>query len=1476
MIIDTLLKNIDEHCHHMAVVSQSESLTYHQLGSNAVTMSKHLLDAGINKGKVVAIFSDRSAVTITAMVAVMLAGAAYTIVEEENLEENCRRLCAIDPDLVLCRETHVSNLTQAGLQVISYDYAQRLTRDFSTEHRTLKHQPSGDDIAYLLYTSGSTGKPKGVEITHSNITHYTQAIQSTLQVGKPLNYAHLSTLAADLGNTSLFLCLATGGCLHLLAGDVRKDPRKVIRYFFQHNINFVKITPSHWQAIFCGAHTSKISLPKLDYLIFGGEALPKSLANEVLSKGLTNNLFNHYGPTETTVGVTAFHIKNANTLATIEGDTVPIGRPFGNTQLFVKDDSGDFVKDNAEGELYITGPSVAHGYRNRLEATQSSFIDIAALAHTPLRAYKTGDRVSIDRNGILYFKGRIDRQVKVNGYRVELEHIEGMIKTIDNVKDAVVIYPEILGKHTLIAAVVSERYGESIQNIKHQAAGLMPNYMIPTRFIYMLDFPRNANGKTNIKDITSQLIEDITKAKNESLESLSETEGAQYTGEELDLFHSVHSIFSQYLKLKSVPAHASFNDLGGDSLLSIQLIADLQYKNLDISANEFMQKPTIDGVIKAIISNRKKDVTQNHESYCEAKTPTITTNFSPAQDHFFKQRLTTPNHYNQSVFFRIEGKINPEHLQRAFYQACQDHELLRTRFKTSGPNEYVKPVAERMPSLADSLFSISDISRLDSDSQRQHINTTANTVQQAINIEDGKVVMGHLYLNDNNVVDSADSHCHYLLLVAHHLCVDVISWRIIINEMSRLYGQLQSDMPIQTQVAKQRFWNWVDHLDHEFSDFSPEELAQSTRKNVTEGETKSYWFGYTELQTQALTSAAQERNIPLHLLILGTLAHQLNNNDIHCPDTDKLSSVLIDVESHGRVSLADDIDVSRVVGWHTSTFPLTIDINKYDIETTCQNTRVAFDKIDHLGVGFGVHEKSNRLATPSPLVCYNFLGDTDFNHDNRLPLRPCPLPTGQTRGQDNIRSHNIKVSARISRNQLIVDVSYPASQNSRLAKSLRQSLNDLAITNEPYMAAVCEAGSKTGMIHYVPNDLLGKTQSTTERDYKNILLTGVTGYIGIYALHELLIKTKTHIHCLIRPTLERSAQQRLEDSLHEYFPALDWAQYQARMTVISGDLSQHQWNITDQNYQTLCRCIDAVYHFAADTRLLGSEEELTQANITPLKQLLEFCQQSQLKDMHYMSTLAVSGVNSETELKVFHEDTLDIGQEFQNSYEKTKFECERLINQFTINGHSGFIYRTGNVSGNSVTAQFQRNASDNRLIQFLNSCIKLGRLPRNHGEPITLSPVDTVAAGVISLSTDRTLKPGTYHIDSNHVISMSKLFEALEHKGISFSRTNADDFKSLFQKANDNLDPDIIRGRFWSSRKPRNIIYNHQRTDNHLKRHGIVFSPIDQVWILSFLGQLIEKDALKKPNAEIFHIERLQRRRIFDIPKESPFPKEAS
>lgn len=1448
----TIFSNLLQHSEKTAVVANGVDLTYAQLSDKAVTMSQNLVKLGVMRGDVIALYSDRSVNTVIGMLAIMMAGASYTVIEITEKKIECvNHTKEVSPDYVLT-ETLDSELFVDHFNIFTYQQLLEVT-DEKIELPDLHT----NDIAYVLYTSGSTGKPKGVKISYGNIQHYTTSIAAVTDITSSLNYGHLSTLAADLGNTSLFLSLHTGGCLHLIDQYTRKDPKKLIDYFRQSNIDFVKITPSHWSAIFQSYSGNINEFPRLTHLVFGGEPLLKTVVEKALAANVANHIFNHYGPTEATVGVSALKIHDANHIKNIITDVIPIGAPLGQTYFAVDTGNNCFKSKSAKGELFIGGPSVSMGYRGLPEENEKRFVNIKAENGQIIRCYRSGDYVELDEYGVASFIGRIDRQVKISGYRVELESIENIMRENLPIEGASVAYFEYKNKKWLVAAITSPT--QEIDNVKENLQNVLPSHMVPQRTYRLDSFPRNENGKTNVKAIKKILEE---KLKHE-LEGENATDSKaiinlHYQGLALKIYHGIRPIFHKYVSKSNCGINDNFFDLGGNSLDSVQLVADLQYKGYEISAYSFNDTPTIDGIISTVVKNRTLQVS------AENKVERVNTNvFAAAQDFFFKENLKTPNVYNQSILFKIEESVDYQYLTTAVTLLCDQHELLRTSFVKSVNDEVIaQPIKTDITSiLTRELLPVDcDIAGI--------VKTQSDLIQRSISLESGDVFKVHLF--DSKEGDS------YLLLVAHHISVDIISWRIVTSELTQIYCDLKDGVDITSSPVRNNFWDWVDHLKAQIPKIKSDTNASaslpieksciSNQIEHTEGSSETFWFAYTPEQSIELESVSAAKNIPLHTLFLGALAHEYGK-------LDNQNKVSIDVESHGRVSFDPNIDISRVVGWHTSTFSLDIEVDEFVFDKTLLNTKNKFDDVADLGVAesWTVHQHDDVKALYKSPICFNFLGDTDFPHDDRIKMVPSTLDVGKCRGADNDRFHNIKVSIQKMHGQYVIDMSYPNNCEkaqklhiSNLVHNYRASINSLFLGQTNILEPLIDKGTSTGSIHYCPKELIQGNSTDISRSYKTILLTGATGFIGVHCLKELLQTTSAELVCFVRANQGKAAEQRLYENWCWYFSKEAWQEYRNRIVILDSDLTKHNFGLVEEQYEGLKNVVDVIYHLAADTRLIGSTQDFYNTNISPLMRLLSFSKLGRIKDLHYMSTLAICGVNKD-EVK-FRESSLNIGQEFQNGYEKTKYQAEEIINQHVLDGYPAFIYRTGNVSGNSVSGKFQRNSTANRLIQFLNASTKLGVLPLNIDEQVNLSPVDIVTFFVVKLSLDHNQKPGVFHVDTPHYLSMRDLYLSLEKNGFQFNHSPRKNFSELFQGFDGTADADLALGKFWSSRTPRNVVYDHSKTLRKLEKLDCKFEVPTALWIDKFVQHLIATNAVNKSNPDLLHLGQFTRNRIFTYP----------
>ncbi|MFG3055754.1 amino acid adenylation domain-containing protein [Kitasatospora sp. NPDC048239] len=1410
------------HPNRTAVTAGRELLTYAQLDDRVCRLIRRLRHRGIGRGHLVGVYLDRTPDAVAALLAVLGAGAAYTVVDPaEPASKNTGGLAA-GPDLVLSSPRYQEDLRRRGLEVLDVSGVFDAV-DVRPPHEDGADQPgpTEDDIAYVLFTSGSTGVPKGVMVTHGNIRHYTESLLARLDVTEPLHYAHVTTLAADLGNTSVFLALWTGGTLHLVDEATRRDPAGLLRYLQTERIDVLKTTPSHWTVLFQAYGLDEHSRPALRHLLLGGELLALPLARRILASGVTRTLVNHYGPTEATVGV-ATHLLTGEADLDALGDaaSVPIGSPLGATGLYVRTPDGAFHQRDATGELYIAGPSVALGYRANPQATAAAFTDeLEAAAPGADRAYRTGDRVRADARGVLEFLGRGDRQVKVGGYRVELGHVEAGLRRLPAVADALALL--LPGERTRLVAAVAARAdaadGRSA-DLRAQLRELLPSYMIPYRIEVFEAFPRTGNGKTDQRALRS-LIESRLADR---------TEQARATDD--PLLAEVCEAWRRQLGHDDFGVHDDFTLVGGNSIDAIQVIADLQARGHRVSAAGFLAEPTAAALAARLRAGR--DAAEPGPGSDREPVPADDTALSPAQEWFFRQGFAQPDQWNQALLLDTDRSVRPAELAAAVADVVALHPLLHTAFRPE-PGGGHRRVTVDPPAV----FTTSALPGAEAPAAR-HIRDTAADLQTRIRIADGTLFRAHLFLGPTRA---------HLLLVCHHLSVDAVSWRIVVNDLSRRYGERIRGAAPGTAAAPTDFGAWATHLRAQAPALRPD-LAHweglgrfpavpspSPAGDNREEDAQAVWFRLSRAETDTLArAAAASTGMPPQAALLGSFAQALSRQR----GTDE---VVVDVESHGRVSLDESVEVSRVVGWFTSTFPVRIDTVADDAAATGKAAAAALADIPRHGVAYGLHGLPQRTD-----VCFNYLGTLALPHGDDLRLAPSRQQLGPVRGPRNDRGHALKLTARVHDGQLVADLSYPPGRHDpeqmlALARATRAHLLEVAGLPSGEGQFVVEQGSSTGLLAQVPRALHCEPPAGSVREYDNVLLTGATGFIGAHLLHLLLTRTTGRVQCLVRGRDGHPAAERLRDAYAWHLPGEDLDRYADRVTVLAGDLAEPGFGLAEEEQERLRREVGAIYHLAADTRLFGDRETFDRLNIEPLQALIRLASTGRPKDLHYASTLAVSGSGPQGAAAVFSEESLNVGQQFLNEYERSKFDAERLVHAFVAAGGAGFIYRSGNVSGHSVSGRFQRNGGDNRLVQLLRAAVRIGRVPRVGARTLALSPVDLVAEGILEISRSERVRGGTFHVDTHHEVGYEDVFTVLRELGCTLEQDEAADFASLFGRYLGERDEQVALAHFWASRPERNVRYDHTRTRRLLAHLDVEFPAPERGWLHKYFTGLIDQ-----------------------------------
>jgi amino acid adenylation domain-containing protein len=568
-----------------AVRCGADGLTYGELNERANRLAHFLRRSGAGAGTLVGLCAERSVEMVVAVLGILKSGGAYVPLSAEHPKPRLTSQLA-GVEVLLSEGKWRAHLPQFGGLALWLDEDQAKWAEEPMTNPEVVTTP--EDLAYVMYTSGSTGEPKGVEIRHSSLVNYTWFMSRQLkleQEPKGLQFAMVSTLAADLGNTCLYPALISGGCLHVLPYAVATDAQRMASYQEQYGMDVLKIVPSHLSALLHSEEGSRV-LPKR-YLITGGEVLTRTLVEEVEGSGATCLMINHYGPTETTIGSLMLPLSEYDRKRSKR--TIPIGRPIANTQVYVLDELGSPCPIGVCGELHIGGVGVARGYLKRAELTAEKFMVDGFSNRSGGRLYKTGDLVRYQPDGQIEFLGRVDDQVKIRGYRIEPGEIESVLLRQTEVKQAVVLAreDERQEKRLIAYVVVRNQPAVSEAELQQKIREQLPDYMVPHAVVLMDKLPLTSNGKVDRQALPKP--EDVAGKKRTNQPPTTSTE------------QMVAQIWSEVLKVTHLGVHDDFFQLGGHSLLATQVISRIREQfGVGIALRSLFETPRL-GSFAAVV-----------------------------------------------------------------------------------------------------------------------------------------------------------------------------------------------------------------------------------------------------------------------------------------------------------------------------------------------------------------------------------------------------------------------------------------------------------------------------------------------------------------------------------------------------------------------------------------------------------------------------------------------------------------------------------------------------------------------------------------------------------------------------------------------------------------------------------------------------------------------------------------------------------
>jgi len=798
----------------------------------------------------------------------------------------------------------------------------------------------------------------------------------------------------DVSVWEFFWPLMTGAQLVVAKPDEHKDSLALIDTIMREQVSTIHFVPSMLQAFIDTPGVENCT--SLKRVICSGEALPADLVARFQQK-LPAELHNLYGPTEASVDVSYWPC-----LPGRAETAIPIGRPIANITLYILDRQLNPVPVGTPGELHIGGIGLARGYLNRPELTAEKFIP-NPYDQQGSRLYKTGDLVRYRPNGNIDYLGRIDHQVKIRGFRIELGEIEARLLEHPAIKETAVIAREDQPGDKRLAAYLVAAHEDSPDSelLKAWLREALPEYMVPSVFVTLQSMPLSANGKLDRKRLPQP---------DRSGLSMPHYQHAQTPVEGI-----LADIWRELLAVDRVGRHDNFFELGGDSIMSIQVVSRARQAGVVISPKLLFQHQTVAALALAAGQSQRISAEQGPVF---GKVP-----LTPIQQWFFEQNLGNPHHWNQALFLEVNPGLTADILERAIKQLLIHHDALRMRFsRESGEWQQHMLKAETQ-----AVFERIDLSGVPAERQATLLESAASIQQARLHLSEGPLLRAVWF-------DLGEGKGSRVLIVIHHLVVDGVSWRILLEDLAVACRQLMSGQTPELPAKTISFKQWSEQIVKQVSSGGlqldkaywldarrnpvlvlPVDRPGGGNKIAMEEEVT---VTLTDAETRALLQdvpGAYRTRIDDVLLTALTLTLR---DWMYC------ESVLIDLEGHGREDIVGELDVSRTVGWFTTVYPALLSIaDDAALGDALKAVKEQLRAIPINGMSYGLlryvaQDEAFIAQQPKAQIMFNYLGQLDTVMAADAPFVPSREATGLSCDPAGIRTHELAIVGTISEGRM--------------------------------------------------------------------------------------------------------------------------------------------------------------------------------------------------------------------------------------------------------------------------------------------------------------------------------------------------------------------------------------------------------------------------------------------------------------------------
>ena len=967
------------------------TLSYRELNERANRLAWMLRERGVGPQVRVGLALPRSLEMVIGLLAILKAGGAYVPLDPEYPLDRLHYMIEdSDIGLLLSDALMFEALGELPATVACWCLEDDLPvlGNYPADELPFINLPQHQ--AYLIYTSGSTGKPKGVVVAHGEIAMHCQAVIERFGMRPDDCELHFYSINFDAATERLLVPLLSGAQV-VLRAQGQWDAEEICALIRAHGINILGFTPSYGSQLAQWLATQQQTLP-VRMCITGGEALTGEHLQRIRAAFQPEVVFNAYGPTETVV----MPLASLAPEQLEEGAaSVPIGSIIGDRVAYILDADLALVPQGATGELYVGGAGLAQGYHQRPGMTAERFI-ADPFARNGGRLYRTGDLVRQRADGLVEYLGRIDHQVKIRGFRIELGEIETRLLEHDAVREAVVLALDSPSGKQLVAYLVSDADHAPLREaLKAHLKAQLPDYMVPAHLIVLDSMPLTANGKLDRRALP---------------QPDPEANRQHYVAPRNELESTLAAIWCAVLNVQQVGLDDNFFELGGDSILSIQVVSRARQAGIHFSPRDLFQHQTVQTL--AAVATRSEQVT------AEQGVLTGSSGLTPIQQWFFDTEITQRQHWNQALLLKPLQLLDPHRLEQALLAVLEHHDALRLSFTQRDAQWHAEHLAVPQGGvlMQAQVRDMQDCTALFTDTQR------------SLDLQHGPLLRALL-------VDGPEGQ-QRLLIAIHHLVVDGVSWRVLLEDLQNVYRQLSDGQSVSLPAKTSALRDWAARLQaYAGSESLREELgvwqAQLAGPAVSlpvdrphgslrnrDADTVSVRLD-AEHTRQLLQQAPSAYRTQVNDLLLTALARVL------CRWSGQ-PSALIQLEGHGRETLFDDIDLTRSVGWFTSAYPLRL-TPQLEQGASIKAIKEQLRGVPHKGLGYGVLRyladdltQHTMAALPSAEITFNYLGQFDQSFGSEALFHPLDESAGLAHDPDAPLPNALSVDSQVYGGELVL------------------------------------------------------------------------------------------------------------------------------------------------------------------------------------------------------------------------------------------------------------------------------------------------------------------------------------------------------------------------------------------------------------------------------------------------------------------------